>query len=108
MIWWTPRRKGKIEREVFANFKNVTAFVKIDGKQSREFYVGVHHGSILACFLFALVMTEIVKEVLEDDVRKLLHVDDLVLLGNRWKYIFCTGKRINCSNRSFKVFMLSM
>ena len=51
--------------------------VKVEGEYSKEFAVrvGIHQGSILSPFIFAVVMEEVAKEG-----RALMYVDNLVLI----------------------------
>ena len=53
-----------MEREVFAimeMYKNIKTYVKMNGKQSKEFEVkvGVYQDSVLSLSLFAVVMAKI-------------------------------------------------
>ena len=63
----------------FGNVLNIITYLRIDGKRSEEFErkVGVHQGSVLSPLLFAIVMDEIAKELLD--------ADDFLLLGNSGK-----------------------
>ena len=60
------RRKGVVEcyvKAVMKMYKEVLSQMKVEGEDSREFVVrvGIHQGSVLSPFIFAVVM-DVVKE----------------------------------------------
>ena len=78
------RRKGVVEYYVNAVMKmywEVLSQVKVEGEDSKEFTVrvGIHQGSILLPFIFAVVMNAVTEEVAKEG-RALMYADDLVLI----------------------------
>ena len=61
--------------------------VKVENTRPESFDVKVyvHQGSVVSSFLFAIVMDEVTKDLVEGIVKELLYADDLVLLGDSWK-----------------------
>ena len=59
----------------------VLSQVKVEGEDSKEFTVrvGIHQGSILSPFIFAVVMDVMTKEVANEGCA-LMYTDDLVLI----------------------------
>ncbi len=66
-----------------ALYENSASKVKAPAGISEEFSirVGVHQGSALSPLLFIVVMQEATKEANRDCLKKLLYVDDLVLMA---------------------------
>ena len=67
------RRKGVVEcyvKAVMKMCKEVLSQVKVEGEDSKEFTVrvGIHQGSILSPFIFAVVMDVVTEEVAKEDV----------------------------------------
>ena len=76
VVWGALRRKGVMEREVFAitvMYKNIKTRVKIDDKRLKEFEVkvGVHRDSVLSSLLLAMVMDKITKDTRIDGEEEL-------------------------------------
>ena len=70
--------------------KNSRTAVRVEGVRSEWFdsNVGVHQGSILSFFLFAVVLNEMTMDVRGRLLKEILYADNLVLLktgGKRWK-----------------------
>ena len=62
------RRKGVVEcyvNAVMKMYQEVLSHVKVKGEDSKEFAVrvGIHQGSILLLFIFAVVMDVVTEEV---------------------------------------------
>ena len=80
------RKKGipeVIVRSVKSLCEGAKTRVRVDSELSEEFEVnvGIHQGSVLSRFLFAVVV-DVVTEFARDGVlRGLLHADDLVLMS---------------------------
>ena len=57
--------------------------VRVDSEFSDEFEVkmGMHHGSVLSPFLFAVVVDVVTEFVREGALSELLYADDLVLMS---------------------------
>ena len=55
--------------------------MKVEGEDSREFAVrvGIHQGSVLSPFIFAVVM-DVVTEDVANEGRALMYADDVVLI----------------------------
>ena len=100
VIRWALRRQKvpeKLIKQVMALYKNTRSRVKVKAGISEEFEigVGVHQGSGLSPLLFIVVMNEVTKEGLEQDLWELLYADDIVLTArtkneviekfNKWK-----------------------
>ena len=62
-------------------YKQVLSQVKVEGEDSKEFAVrvGIHQGSVLLPFIFAVVMDEVTEEVANEGCA-LMYADDLVLI----------------------------
>ena len=50
--------------------------------------VGVYQGSVISPLLFAMVMDEETKDIRQGAVKELLYADDLLLVGDSWKWDF--------------------
>ena len=78
------RRKGVVEcyvKAVLKMYKEVLSQVKVEGVDSKEFAmrVGIHQGSVLSPFIFAVVMDVVTEEVVNEG-HALMYADDLVLI----------------------------
>ena len=76
------RRKGVVEcyvKTVIKMYKEVLSQVKVKGEDSKEFAVrvGIHQGSILLPFIFAVVM-DVVTEKVVNEGHALIYADYLV------------------------------
>ena len=62
-------------------YKKVLSWVKVECEDLKEFVVrvGIHQGSVLSPFIFAVVMNVVTEEVVNEG-RALMHADDLVLI----------------------------
>ena len=86
VLWWALKKKAvplkyvSIIREMY---EGVVTNVRICGGLTDEFSItiGVHQGSVLSHFLFAIVMDEITKSIHEDIPWCMLFADDIVLIG---------------------------
>jgi len=92
IIWWSLSRKGVLEREIkviMEMYEGIKTAVRMESMRSELFdvKVGVHQGSELSLFLFAVVMNEVTKNIREGFVKEILYADDLVLLGDDWKEV---------------------
>ena len=67
-------------RSVICLYEGATTRVRVDSEVSEEFRVkvGMHQGSVLSHFLFALVLDVVVEFAREDALCELLYADDLV------------------------------
>ena len=79
---WAMRKKGLSEvivRAVIGLYGGAKTRVRVAFAYSEEFEVkvGVHQGSVLSPLLFAIVITENVRGV----VNELLYADDLVIMS---------------------------
>ena len=68
-------------KAVMKMYQEVLAQVKVEGEDSKEFAVrvGIHKGSILLPFIFAVVI-DVVTEEVEREEHALMFADDLVLI----------------------------
>ena len=78
------RRKGLVEcyvKTVMKMYEEVLSQVKVGGEASKEFTVrvGIHQGSILSPFIFAVVMDVVTEEVAKEG-HALMYADGLVLI----------------------------
>jgi len=85
-----------MEREIMSimeMYKNINTSVRMDGESSDKFVVkvGVHHGSVLSPILFAVVIDELTRDV-KDDVKEILHADDLAIKEKVMKVNVCKTK----------------
>ena len=100
VIEWALRKKGVTERLVRAVmqlYEGANTKVKVGKGMSDAFNVkvGVHQGSVLSPFLFAIVMDVVCGDVMEGLLFEILYADDLVLMAesmeelqskfDRWK-----------------------
>ena len=63
-------------------YQEVLSEVTVEGEDSKEFAarVGIHQGSVLSLFIFAVVMDVVIEKVVIEE-RAMMHADDLVLPG---------------------------
>ena len=78
------RRKSMVEcyvKAVMKMYEETLSQVKVEGEASKEFAVrvGIHQGSILSPFIFAVVMDVVTEEVAKEG-RALMYANDLVLI----------------------------
>ena len=78
------RRKGVVEcyvNAVMKMYQDVLSQVKVEDEDSKEFAVrvGIHQGSILLPFIFAVVM-DVVTEKVAKEGHVLMYADDLMLI----------------------------
>ena len=78
------RRKGVVEcyvRVVMKMYKEVLSWVKVKGKDSKEFAVrlGIHQWLVLSLLIFAVVMY-VVTEEMANERHALMYADNLVLI----------------------------
>ena len=87
VIEWALRKRGVNERLVKAVmrlYEGAMTKVKVGGGMSDGFSVevGVHQGSVLSPFLFAIVMDVLCEDVREGLLFEILYADDLVLMAD--------------------------
>ena len=111
MIEWSLRKKGVNEALIGAIirlYEGARTRVKVGAEMSVAFgvNVGVHQGSVLSPFLFAIVMDAVCGDVMEGLLYEILYADDLVLMADsmeelqikfdRWKNaIESKGMKVN-------------
>ena len=83
---WILRKQNVPERLttlMMALCVNSKSKVKVLVGTSEEFEigVGVHQGSALSPLLFLVVMQEVMKDVRDESLWKLLYADNLVIIG---------------------------
>ena len=68
-------------KAVMKNYNEVLSQVRMEDEDSKEFAVrvGIHQGSILSLFIFAVVM-DVVTEEVANEGHALMYADDLVLI----------------------------
>jgi hypothetical protein len=102
VIEWALRKKGVNERLVGAVmrlYEGAKTKLKVGKGMSEAFNVkvGVHQGSVLSPFLFAVVMDVVCRDIMEGLLFEILYADDLVLMADsmeelqlkfdRWKSV---------------------
>ena len=102
VIEWALRKKGvneRLVRVVMQLYEKAKTKVKVGKGMSDAFSVkvGVHQGSVLSPFLFAIVMDVVCGDVMEGLLFEILYADDLVLMADsmeelqlkfdRWKSV---------------------
>ena len=80
------RKKGIQEvlvRSVMSLYDGAKTRVRMDSELSDEFEVkvGMHQGSVLSPFLFAVMVDVVTEFVRKGALSELLHADDLVLMS---------------------------
>ena len=89
VLQWAMRRKGIPEvmvRSVTSLYEGVKTRFKVDSKLSEYLkVVGMHQGSVLSPFCFAVVVDVVTEWVRKDMLSELLHADDLVLMSETIK-----------------------
>ena len=83
---WALRKKGIPEvlvRSVMSLYDRAKMRVRVNSELLEEFEVnvGMHHGSVLSPFLFALVVDVVIEFTIEGALSELLYADDLVLMS---------------------------
>ena len=70
-------------RSVMSLYERVKTRVRVDSELSEEFEVkvGMHQGSVLSHFPFAVVVDVVTEFAREGALSELLYVDDLVLMS---------------------------
>ena len=107
----TMRMKGMPEilvRSVMSLYERAKTRVRVDSELSEEFEVkvGMHQGSVLSPFLFAVVVDVVTESTREGALSELLYADDLVLVSEiidgllnkflKWKEAFeSKGLKVN-------------
>jgi hypothetical protein len=117
VIEWALRKKGVNERLVGAVmrlYEGAKTKVKVGKGMSEAFNVkvGVHQGSVLSPFLFAIVMDVVCGDIMEGLLFEILYADDLVLMADsmeelqlkfdRWKSVI-ERKGLKVNMRKTKV-----
>ena len=87
VIEWALRKRGvneRLVRAVMRLYEGAKTKVKVGGGMSDGFSVevGVHQGSVLSPFLFAIVMDVLCEDVREGLLFEILYADDLVLMAD--------------------------
>ena len=87
VIEWSLRKKGvneRLVRSIMSLYEGARTKVKVGAGMSEAFdvNVGVHQGSVLSPFLFAIVMDAVCGEVMEGLLFEILYADDLVLMAD--------------------------
>jgi Reverse transcriptase (RNA-dependent DNA polymerase) len=85
IMWWTLKRKlvpTKYVTLIKDVYTNVVTYVRAcDGKSDTfPIKIGLHQGSVLSPYIFALVMDEIIKDIQGDIPWCMLFADDVVLI----------------------------
>ena len=85
VLWWVLKKKAVPLKDVSIirdMYEGVVTNVRTCGGLTDEFpiTIGVHQGSALSPFLFAIVMDEITKSIHEDIPWCMLFPDDIVLI----------------------------
>ena len=102
---WALRKKGISEvlvRSMMSLYEGAKTRVRVDSELSEKFEVkvGMHQGSVLSPFLFAVVV-HVTKFAREGAPKELLYADDLLLMSEtieglrnkfiKWKEVFEQG-----------------
>ena len=85
VLWWALRSVGVEEwavRVIQGMYSNARSRVRINGKLSEEFTIGVsvHQGSVLSPLLFILVIEALSREFRGTLPWELVYADDLVVM----------------------------
>ena len=85
MLWWALKKKAvslKYASIIRDMYEGVVTNIRTYGGLTDEFpiTIGLHQGSTLSPFFFAIVMDEITKNIYEDIPWCLLFIDDIVLI----------------------------
>ena len=86
VLEWAMRKKGTpkvLDRSVMSLYEEAATRVRVDSDLSEELEVkvGMHQGSELSPFLFALVAAVVTEFTGEGAISELLYADDLVLMS---------------------------
>ena len=103
VLEWAMRKNGIPEvlvRSVMSLHEEVKTRVIVNSELSEEFEVkvGMHHGSVLSPFIFAVVVDVVTEFAREGVLGELMYADDLVLMSEtieghsnkllNWKEVF--------------------
>jgi Reverse transcriptase (RNA-dependent DNA polymerase) len=85
IMWWTLKRKlvpTKCVTLIKDVYTNIVTYVRACDGESDTFpiKIGLHQGSVLSPYIFALVMDEIIKDIQGDIAWCMLFADDVVLI----------------------------
>jgi len=83
---WAMRKKGLpkiMVKAVMSLYEGAKTKIRVGSGLPEEFIVtvGVHQRSMLSPFLFAMVVDEVTENARKGWMKKILYVDDLVLMG---------------------------
>ena len=100
VIEWALRKKSlpeRLVRTVMDLYEGSKTKVRVGNGYSEEFLVkvGVHQGSVLSPFLFAIVVDVVAEEIREGVPYEILYADDLVLVSETLEGLqrkFCNWK----------------
>ena len=86
VLEWAMSQKGIPEvlvRSVMSLYEGAETKVRVDSELSEEFEVkvGMHQGSVLSVFLFAVVVDVVTDFTSEGALSELLYADDLFLMS---------------------------
>jgi len=108
---WAMRKKGLPEimvKAVMSFYEGAKTKIRVGSGLFEEFFVkvGVHQGSALSPFLFAMVVDEVTENARKGWMKEFLYADDMVLMGesidelrgnfDQWKRAFeSKGMKVN-------------
>ena len=86
VMQWALRKKELLKilvKVVMSLYEGSMTKVKVGSEFSEEFYVviGVHQGSVLSPWLFAIVVDVVTENTREGLMKEVLYADDLVLMS---------------------------
>jgi len=86
VVEWAMRKKGLPEimvKTVMSLYEGAKRKIRVGSGLSEEIFVkvGVHQGSVLSPFLFAMVVDEITENARKGWMKEILYTDDLVIMG---------------------------
>ncbi|KAK3568606.1 hypothetical protein QTP86_010438 [Hemibagrus guttatus] len=90
-LWYCMRKSGVAEkyvRVVQDMYERSRTVVRCAVGQTEEFNVevGLHQGSALSPFLFAIVMDQLSEEVIQESPWTMMFADDIVICSERWRF----------------------
>ncbi|KAK3568622.1 hypothetical protein QTP86_010800 [Hemibagrus guttatus] len=90
-LWYCMRKSGVAEkyvRVVQDMYERSRTVVRCAVGQTEEFNVevGLHQGSALSPFLFAIVMDQLSEEVRQESPWTMMFADDIVICSERWRF----------------------